>query len=79
MQVSDQNSPVSFPIVKKEHTIKNAGHAYKGPGEGGGGSTDPVTQNDINQIILSQLNALGKRLTNMEKNSKKKKLVIVQK
>ena len=32
---------------------------------------DRVTQNDINQIILSQLNALGERLTNMEKNSKK--------
>ena len=60
---SDQNSPSSSP------TVTNNGQASRGPGEGG--STDYVTQNDINQIILSQLNALGERLTNMEKNSQK--------
>ena len=66
---SDQNSPASSPTVKKSQKITNSGQASRGPGEGG--STDSVTQNDINQIILSQLNALGERLTNMENNSQK--------
>ena len=35
-------------------------------------SADSVSQNDINQIILAQLSALGERLDNMEKNKVKK-------
>ena len=68
LHVSGQNSPVSSPMAKKQLNVVNPGQASQGPGEGG--LTDLVTQNDINQIILSQLNALGERLTNMENNSK---------
>ena len=61
LNTSDQNSPLSSLTVKN----KSKGCTTRsGSSEvGGGGSTDPVTQNDINQIILSQLNALGERLT----------------
>ena len=63
LNTSEQNSPISSP-VKRKHTNIQPGQVSQGVGEGG--SSDRVTQNDINQIILSQLTALGERLTNME-------------
>ena len=57
-------------------------HSDKGAGAGGSGSASRaggargtgniVSQNEINQIILAQLNSLGDRLDNMEKNKVKK-------
>ena len=43
-------------------------------GWGGGDSADLVSQSDINQIILNQLNALGERLDNIEKKIKVQKV-----
>ena len=65
LNTSEQNSPISSPVKGKTHTTKS-GQMSQGLGEGG--SSDHVTQNDINHIILSQLTALGERLANIENN-----------
>ena len=64
LNTSHQNPPLSSPNVRKQHKASDLGQVFQGSGRE---AMDTVTQNDINQIILSQLNTLGERLSNIEK------------
>ena len=66
---SDQNSS---PQPSASGTGARSHDLGQGPRSGGGSgkNLDTVSQNDINQIILSQLSALGDRLDKIEKVNK---------
>ena len=62
-------SPPSTSKVQKQPKASVSGQASLGLGKGE--SADAVTQNDINQIIKSQLNVLGEHLSKIVKNTNK--------
>ena len=72
---SDQK--LSSPIVNFGKTAGAGGSGLVSGGPGSG-SADSVSQSDINQTILAQLNSLDEQLGSMEKTFGKRKLVTCQ-
>ena len=67
LDILDQNFPLSILNFKQQQQASDSSQVSQGGRKRR--STDAVTQSDIDQITLSQLNALGERLSNTEKGT----------
>ena len=65
--LNHSDKKLSSPSVDSVKGAGAGGSGLSASGSGGRGSNGSVSQNDINQIILS-LSSLGERLDSMEKN-----------